>query len=113
MQKARMLGNYVQCLADEKGLSISDLAEVLDCEPLQVRSFLKGRSYASYEQISALSKRLDTTVGQLLSGDENLYSATVVRCMNRFDDSQKREFILDLIDDYVDIVDAVKFSEQQ
>ena len=45
---------------------------------------------------------------RLLSGDPQRYNATVVHCMNDFHNPENREMILDFIDDYVDVVDAVK-----
>lgn len=107
MQEARMLGNYVDHLAKRKGLSISDLSRILECTEDQVYSFIKGRAYASFAQICTLATELGATVEELLHGDEMTYNATVVHCMNDFQDNKNREIILDLIDDYVDIVDAV------
>lgn len=72
---------------------------------------LKGRAYASFPQVSALSKLLEVSIDQLLSGDKESYNTTVVHCMNDFQDTSKREEILDLIDDYVDIVDAVTMHQ--
>lgn len=112
MQEARMLGNYIDALSTRKGLSISDLSRVLDCSEHQVYSLLKGRAYASFKQISELSKLLETPIDKLLSGDKENYDATVVHCMNDFQDTSRREEILDLIDDYVDIVDAVAMLTQ-
>ena len=107
MQEARMLGNYVAHLAERKGLSISDMSKLLNCTEAQVFSFIKGRAYASFEQISKLAAELGASIEELLVGNEQIYNDTVVYCMNGFQDNSNREFILDLIDDYVDIVDAV------
>lgn len=107
MQEARMLGNYVDHLAETKGLSISDLSNILGCTDDRTRSFIKGRAFASFSQMSDLANALDTTMDRLLSGDAVNYNATVVHCMNDFRDVSKREEILDLIDNYIDIVDAV------
>ena len=107
MQNARMLGNYVAHLAEKKGLSFSDLGEVLGCDEASVGLFVKGRSYASFSQISALAKLLGAPVQDLLRGDAEQYNKTVVDCMNDFQDPANREKILDLIDDYIDVVDAV------
>lgn len=107
MREARMLGNYVEHLAETQGLSISDLSKVIGCPEEQTYAFIKGRAFASFAQMSSLSKALGTTVEKLLSGDAYRYNATVVHCMNDFQDINKREEILDLIDNYIDIVDAV------
>jgi transcriptional regulator with XRE-family HTH domain len=107
MQNARMLGNYVEYLAEQKGLSASDLSKALGCDQTKVTSFLKGRSYASFSQISSLAKMLGASVSELLAGDMQHYDKTVVDCMNEFQDTKNREMILDLIDNYIDVVDAV------
>lgn len=107
MQEARMLGNYVEHLANTKGLSISDLSKILGCSDNRTYSFIKGRAFASFSQMSNLASALDVSIDKLLTGDIDSYNATVVHCMNDFDDPTKREEILDLIDNYIDIVDAV------
>lgn len=108
MQKARMLGNCVEYLAKEKGIPNEVLCEVLQCNQTILLSFLKGRRIASFVQLSALAKTLGVSVAQLLKGDEKHYEESVVHCMNQFSDFKNREEILDLIDDYMDILDAVE-----
>lgn len=107
MQEARMLGNYVKYLVETKGLSISELSKIIGCTEHQIYAFFKGRALASFEQMKNLADALGTSVEQLLSGDVAKYDATVVHCMNDFQDVNNREAILDLIDNYIDIVDAV------
>lgn len=107
MLEARMLGNYVEHLANDKGLSMSELSEILGCTQDRTYSFIKGRAFASFSQLSSLANALGVSIDNLLAGDVDSYNATVVHCMNDFDDASKREGILDLIDNYIDIVDAV------
>ena len=107
MQSARMFGNYVSFLADQKHISDSDLGRTLGCTEHQVNLLLKGRAYASFDQISKLAVLLQTTVENLLAGNPTHYNATVVHCMNDFQNPANREAILDYIDDYVDVVNAV------
>ena len=73
MKSARMLGNYVEYLAEQKGLSVSDLSQALGCDQNKVASFLKGRAYASFSQISNLAKILGASVTDLLAGDVHHY----------------------------------------
>lgn len=107
MQRARMLGNYIQQLANEKNISIQELSKMLHCKDYQVKALLKGRAFATFEQMSVLAQTLGVTIGELLKGDAKHYEDSVVHCMNRFQDGANREKILDIIDDYMDIVDAV------
>ena len=43
MQNARVLGNFIQKLAEENHLSVTDLSHLLSCEEHQVKSLLKGQ----------------------------------------------------------------------
>ena len=107
MKEARMLGNKIQHLAQNKGLSVSDLSSMLGCDEHQVLSLYKGRAYASYAKIKILAYELGSTVEELLKGDPDVYKATVVHCMHEFENEDNREKILDIIDGYIDIIDAL------
>ena len=56
MQSARIFGNYVNFLAEENHLSHSDLSRVLGCSDLQLNALLKGRAYASFDQVRLLAE---------------------------------------------------------
>lgn len=112
MQNARMLGNYVQKVADSKKCSPTDVGHIIGCTEHQVLTFYKGRSFLSFSQMSRLADVFEMSVGDLLKGDEEHYNATVVDCMGEFDDVMNREKILDIIDNYVDLLDSVKCAEQ-
>ena len=112
MQEARMLGNYVGHLAKKKGLSISDLSQILNCSEHQVCSFIKGHALVSFEQLEKLAQALGETLDNIIVGDADLYKKTVVHCMHSFSKDENREKILDLFDCYVDIKTAVDNSKQ-
>lgn len=107
MKGTRMLGNYVEHLMLDQGMTFNDLSKILGCSASQAYAFAKGRAFASFDQLSALAKAFNTSVSALLSGDADIYNSSVVHCMNDFQDTDNREVILDLIDDYVDVLDAV------
>ena len=107
MKKARMLGSYTEYLAKQRGISVSSLSKLLSCTETQVQAFFKGRAFPSYNQLSALAKALDTTPWKLMAGDEQVYSETVFHCHGTFSNPDNREMILDIIDDYMDIYNAV------
>lgn len=108
MQSVRMLGNYVFNLAKDQGVENSRLAEILDCSEQQVVAFFKGRLFVSFSQLLSLADTLNVSVDALLAGDEESYNKSVVHCMNDFSDPANREFILDIIDDYIDLKDAAE-----
>lgn len=107
MKGARILGNYVQKLAKEQKVTIPELSALLGCSEQQVNSFFKGRFLASFKQLEALAHQFGIGVQDLIKGDENHYNKTVVHCMEDFEDTESREFILDIIDNYMDIQNAL------
>ena len=111
MQKARMVGNYIQHLAEERHISTNELSELLGCTESQTKSFLKGRALASFEQLQRLAAQCGISAQDILNGDSQAYNKTVVHCMNEFEDNANRELILDLIDEYMDLVDAVRDAD--
>lgn len=107
MLNARMVGNFVQQKASSLDIKVEDLSEALNCSDQKIKSFLKGRSLLSFEQLTVLSELLKVPISQILNGDSDSYNETVVHCMNDFDDNSKREMILDIIYNYIDIKDSV------
>ena len=107
MQGARMLGSYARQIANAKKVSIEDLSNALHCSIQEVMAFFMGRRFLSFEQMKKLSTILDTPIDKLLQGDPENYNRTVVHCMNDFSNYENRELILDIIDDYLDVVDSI------
>ena len=108
MQKARMVGNYIQHLAEEQNVSLKELSDLMGCTELQTKLIFKGRALVSFEQLQRLSIRFSVPVQTILNGDVRVYSKTVVHCMNDFENPANREIILDLIDEYMDLVNVVQ-----
>lgn len=108
MVNARMLGAEVERWAASKGMTVADLGKVMECSELQVQFFLKGRAYASFAQIERLAAALDTKVSVLLTGDPMRSETTIIQPEGAFRDLAKREFVLNLIYDYADVLDATR-----
>lgn len=107
MQEARMIGYRVDKYATQKNVSYDELSSIIGCGITQFKLFIKGRAFVSFNQLSLLAQRLGVEVSSLLSGDEEGYNQSVVNCMTGFADSNNREKILDIIDDYMDVLDSL------
>lgn len=107
MQQARMLGYRVQKIANSCNVSPLELSKVIKCSEIQMKSFFKGRTFISFEQLSLIAQKLNVDISALLTGDDEGYNSSVVHCMNDFDDPNNRETILDIIDEYMDVLDSV------
>lgn len=107
MKQTRMLGNYVYQKALEKGYNIDDLCDEIGCNEQQFKAFIKGRLLLSYPKLSKLADFIKLDLKDLINGDEETYNNTVVHCMSKFDNTEHREEILDIIDIYLDIKNSV------
>lgn len=107
MKDMRMLGNMVHKLSDEKGFSAKAIADKINSSEKKVWAFYKGRAIPSFDQLSILAELFHVSIDELLSGDAAHYNESVVHCMNDFSNTNNREMILDIIDDYFDVYNAV------
>lgn len=69
----------------------------MGCHEVQVQRFLKGFAYASFQQIEAIAAALRVSIQDLLREDSE----------HQGDEPAKSKMVLDIIHDYVDVVDAV------
>lgn len=103
----RKIGNLIEKLALDNGISDSSLCAALEINENQLLSVYRGQAILSFAQIEVLADMFSISTQQLLLGDAGYYEKTVVHCMNGFSDSQNREMILDFIDAYISICEAV------
>lgn len=107
MKGMRMLGNMIQKLAQEQGKTLEDMSRLLECRTEQVRGVYKGLLFLSFSQLEKVAEYLGVTVNVLLEGDIDHYEKTVVHCVGEFTNPENREKILDIIDDYISLKNAV------
>lgn len=100
MKQARRLGSYVKELSIKNNITPIQLSELLNCPEHFIQRFFKGRAFLSYPKMKLLADTLGTTVGDLL--DDGNYSY-----------DENREMILDIIDDYMDLYEAVEVAKNE
>ncbi len=108
MQDFRQIGYRIKKYAKEKNVSDSTLSSIIGCSESKMESIYSGRFYLAFPQLEEIAKKLKVDTMSLLSGNEEEYSKTVVHCMNDFSDPNNRERVLDIIDEYLDVVDAIE-----
>lgn len=113
MRKARIMGNYIQYLAEREGVAITDLANTLDCTPLKVYELYKGLIYPTFSQLLRLAGIFGVSVQELIDGDLNEYNQTVVHCVSDFENNENKERILDIIEIYFDISSSIKRKSRE
>ena len=104
MKDLRLLGSTIRKISREKHIRIED---TLGCSANDAAAILDGRVFPEFSALQKLSEEFGIQVSDLLSGDEEEYNRNFVHCMGSFDDPQHREKILDIIDDYLVLLDAI------
>lgn len=108
MENMRVLGNMIQKLAKEKHVATEDLGKTIHCTTNQVEQLFRGRLFLTFDQLSAVANRFQVSPDVLMDGDMDYYRETVVDCMGEFSCDENREDILNIIDDYLDLLGAIE-----
>ena len=105
MRDLRLLGSTIRKLSTDNRISEEKMQEVLGCSYDQVSAIYDGRVFPSFGDLQQLASLFGTTVEEMIHGDEAYYEANVVHCMGTFEDTNNREEILDIIEDYLTLLD--------
>ena len=109
MKKARMIGNYIEHRIKNGGLDPSIVAEHIGITEEQLNQFCRGRLLLSFNQLVKLAELFNIAVGQILCGDLEEYDNSF---SDQFDNPENREIILDIIDNYLDIIESINMLEE-
>ena len=93
-RESRRVGRILQERACSLGKSDADLAKLLDCSEVFIRRLYAGRVYLGYKEFAFLAQELGMSVSEILDTSNE-----------EFDEGT--EFILDIIEDYLDILEAI------
>ena len=111
MNNLRVFGYTLKSAVRNKGLSDDKVAEKLALSTDQLRKVYCGRLILSYSQVETAARLCDIQTADLVSGNLKAYEKNFVHCMNDFSNGANREKVLDLLYDYLDILEAVKRTE--
>ncbi len=108
MRNMRVIGATIRKALEDKCVSREQLAKEAKISANDLEMVIYGRKILSFSQLSKIADYLDIKIDLLIEGDINYYTNTVVDCMNGFENEENREKILDLVYDYMDLLDASK-----
>ena len=104
MKELRLLGSMIKKLCEEKHVCIeNELSWTKD----QAAAVFDGRVFPSFPELNRMAELFGVPVSEILQGDEAFYGKNVVHCMGAFENPENREKILDIIDDYLVLMDAI------
>ena len=110
MKKARMIGSFIEYKIKENNLDVSFVADYIGITENQLKRFCKGRLFLSYSQLAKIAEMFSIAVSDVLQGNNQWYEDSF---SDKFDSPENREIILDIIDSYMDIVEAINFVNKK
>ena len=100
----RRSGSNIEIASRKNYEQVEDFANAVNLSVRDVHRLIEGRLILSPFQLKVISEKVNTPLKALLdvSGEY-----TLVECMGSFKDKQNEDKILDLIDNYIDLVEAI------
>jgi len=107
MKDVRTIGNNIKYWSELRGFSEEKLS-VLLCRPVEeIRMVLAGRRLVSFPMLETLANEFHISVDKLLETNGVASYSYAIDCMNGFTKESNRELVLDLIYDYLDVLDSI------
>lgn len=100
----RRLGYNIEKASQKKYEKIEEFACAINLSVKDTRRLFEGRLLPSPLQLKVVSEKVEVPLKQLLDVTGKY---ALVECMGNFKDEQNEDKILDLIDDYIDLVEAI------
>lgn len=107
MKTQRIMGYTMKKYMLESKLTYEDVAAQMGWNSSDVRQVMSGRKMISLPQIKQMAKVFKVPYEDIINGDVVYYNDSIVHCMNPFVNIENREKILDIIEDYLDVYEAV------
>lgn len=104
MNEMRIVGSFVRQKMDENSISDETMCDAINITLHQLMRFYNGRLLLRYDQIKTVAGMIGYSVIDILNGDEDYYRNHVVDMIGEPLSDESREEILDIIDDYCDLV---------
>lgn len=100
----RRLGSNIEKASKKNYTQVEDFASAINLSVKDVHRLFEGRLILSSSQLKVISEKVNTPMKKLLDISSKY---TFVECVGSFKDVQNEDKILDLIDSYIDLSEAV------
>ena len=107
MRDVRVLGNKIRGLAKENGVDENKIADCIKISQHDVNMGMVGRKIFSYPQLEKIAQCLNVPMSLLLDSDNTEKYTYPIDFMNEFSNEDNLETVLDIIYDYLDVLDSI------
>lgn len=101
----RIIGYNIKSKAEEANLEITDIANICGLSLNDIQRVYEGRLLLTYEQLCAIADVLRCNTNQLLVKPNNFISYG--KTTGSFKNPDNEDVILNILDDYIDLVEAL------
>lgn len=108
MNNARVIGNNIALELKKKSIDISFLAERIGFSLSDIHKLLEGRLLLPPFQLKKLAQVLNTTKEELMRVKEQGEYNDLIYNFRNFKNVENQELVLDLIDMYADLEEALE-----
>lgn len=107
MRDLRAIGYAIRKRAEERKIDFNRIADRIGVSVNTLNMVMAGRMALSYPQLKEIAACLDSEVSDLVNDTSYDNSDAYIDCMVGFKNLDNREHVIDLIYDYLDILDEV------
>lgn len=112
MKQFREMGAMIRHLANQKDISMKELAELINVSEIDIERLCWGRVYLSYNQLFKLAERLDVTINLLIDDSKEKEEIFVQSITDHRDlSADEIHAVIDIIGEYLDVVESVEGDE--
>jgi hypothetical protein len=110
METARVLGNNINLLLNQKSITKDTFANALGYSFFEAQKLCDARLYATKEDVNDIAKYFDVSTDYLFTdqGNEVYKGVGFMHCMGQFKRPENKDKILDIFDMYCDMKEALE-----
>ena len=107
MAYSRIVGQNLQLVLQQKGISLEQLAQQLGYSLVDLHRIQEGVLMIDGREIKEFANTLEVDPSELLEQRDEMEYRELLHCMGEYHDVQSKEKILDYIDMYIGIEEAM------
>lgn len=108
MSYSRMIGENIQLELMKRGISIQEIAQELGYSEMDFHKIVEGVLKIGRREISEIANSLGATFEDLIEVREEDEYRQLVHCMGSYEKAETKDKILDYIDMYIELQEAVE-----
>lgn len=107
MRYSRIIGYNINKIIKQKNIKKSEFASNLNYSDSDVNRIIEGRLVLTPQDLFDIAEKLNVSIEDLIK--DKKYSG----CMKKFINKDYREKILDIIDMYIDLKEAIEITKHE